>query len=804
MVGQLLRSFATSGGGGSSTSPPLRVTLMSATLDAQLFADYFQRLLVGQTNHHVNTHSQPFKRSKGSSDWTSEVSMLQVPGKIFPVQEFYLEDVLLQLDLPLLTSFQVRRRQQGPPNSDPNESPELSARLLREAANQMSRQHHGHGGRHGGQGGQGNQLVTSVLEGPHCAGEEMSAALIAQVVMWLCLFDPVSKRREADQMANGANGDYPNSNGSGDSACGAVLVFLPGTQDIREVEQAIDECPQRKMLGLVVLPLHGSLSSEDQARVFERPPPGKRKVVLATNVAESSVTIDDVVYVVNSGKVKERRFDPSSGVSSLQSHWTSMASNKQRRGRAGRVREGLCVHLFLRSRQALLRPFVTPEMKRVPLDELCLTMTMLHPVKDPLLMRGRVSAVLKDALEPPDEVSVAASLSRLKGLGALDENEGLTPLGRSLAQLPLEPRLGKMLILGVALGVVEPALTLAACSATRDPFVRPLHSRAEADAAKLSLAGPAALSDHMVLVRAYEQWVMSRNNGIERQWCQQNFVSYSAMNTIHRTREQLRDTLRQCRIIDRPDPPSSMHNNISRQSSADSFSHNNNNNMRESRRVALLRAVIAGSLWPNVCLVAESERCVSKDGVNSQRTVLHSWDNMGLHPHPASTIRGCQSKKLTIAVYQTKMITSQLYIDGVTLVSPLTALLFGGPAQCYAPPQQQQQQQHAAHHHQRSYLPPHHNNHGPPSSAYGHNNSLPHNQHTHYNTQHGLVQEGWIATCCEATQARSLMRLRSGIDTLVADLVGVGGRGGGGGQAVSDEARHFVDAIGGLLEMEES
>lgn len=123
----------------------------------------------------------------------------------------------------------------------------------------------------------------------------------------------------------------------------------------------------------LVLPLHGSLQTDEQNRVFQLPPPGMRKVVLATNVAESSVTIPDVIYIVNSGKLKERRFDSVSKISSLQSHWASAANNKQRRGRAGRVRAGLCVNLFLAERAERLQPYQTPEMRRVPLEELCLT-----------------------------------------------------------------------------------------------------------------------------------------------------------------------------------------------------------------------------------------------------------------------------------------------------------------------------------------------------------------------------------------------------------------------------------------------
>ena len=192
----------------------------------------------------------------------------------------------------------------------------------------------------------------------------MSPACIAGIVTWLCMEDPLSKElaKEAEAKAaagggGGGSGDgYSGRGGHSEDVAGAILVFLPGTQEIRDVEKALTEGPFREILGgaALVLQLHGSLSMEDQNKVFQRPPAGKRKVVLATNVAESSVTIDDVAYVVNSGKLKERRFNSATAVSSLQTHWASAANNKQRRGRAGRVRPGLCINLYVQKKDQFI------------------------------------------------------------------------------------------------------------------------------------------------------------------------------------------------------------------------------------------------------------------------------------------------------------------------------------------------------------------------------------------------------------------------------------------------------------------
>jgi len=122
----------------------------------------------------------------------------------------------------------------------------------------------------------------------------------------------------------------------------------------------------------IVCALHSSLSTQEQKQVFVRPPPGVRKIVISTNIAETSVTIDDVVYVIDSGKVKENRYDPVNKMASLEEVWASRASCKQRRGRAGRVRPGIAFHLYSSEKDATLDDYTTPEMLRVPLEETAL------------------------------------------------------------------------------------------------------------------------------------------------------------------------------------------------------------------------------------------------------------------------------------------------------------------------------------------------------------------------------------------------------------------------------------------------
>ena len=154
---------------------------------------------------------------------------------------------------------------------------------------------------------------------------------------------------------------------------GAVLVFLPGWDDINKTRDRLLANPLFKdASNFLILALHSMVPSIDQKKVFHRTPPGCRKIVLSTNIAETAITIDDVVYVIDTGRLKEKSYDPYSNVSTLQSSWVSKASAKQREGRAGRCQPGICYHLCSKLRAASLPEFQLPEIRRMPMEELCL------------------------------------------------------------------------------------------------------------------------------------------------------------------------------------------------------------------------------------------------------------------------------------------------------------------------------------------------------------------------------------------------------------------------------------------------
>ena len=222
--------------------------------------------------------------------------------------------------------------------------------------------------------------------------------------------------------------------------------------------------------------------------MFQRPLAGITKVILSTNIAETAVTIDDVVMVINSGKVKENSYDPYTGVATLQSTWICKASERQRRGRAGRVRPGLCLHLYSRTRSAALADFQQPEIRRSPLDELCLQIKLLSAPSAGAAALSRplpIADFFRKAVEPPVDQAVQQAIQLLKDIGALEEDESLTTLGRHLAVLPLPPRIGKMLLYALMFRCLDPVLTVACVGAYRDPFTIPIDVRPKACAAGL-------------------------------------------------------------------------------------------------------------------------------------------------------------------------------------------------------------------------------------------------------------------------------------------------------------------------------
>lgn len=233
---------------------------------------------------------------------------------------------------------------------------------------------------------------------------------------------------------------------------GSILIFLPGLAEIQTIHDALcDNAVFSPRAGKYILvPLHSTLTNEEQALVFQRAPKGKRKIVLSTNIAETSVTIDDCVFVIDCGQMKEKRFDANRNMESLDLVWVSRANANQRKGRAGRVMPGVGICLYTKHRYSNhFSSQPVPEIHRVPLEQLLLRIKTLPNFKS-----RNVNSVIGNTLEPPAEEGILSAIKRLQDVGAFDSNENLTPLGHHLAALPVDVRIGKLMLFGAIFQVL--------------------------------------------------------------------------------------------------------------------------------------------------------------------------------------------------------------------------------------------------------------------------------------------------------------------------------------------------------------
>ncbi|XP_064455266.1 ATP-dependent RNA helicase DHX8-like [Ornithodoros turicata] len=307
---------------------------------------------------------------------------------------------------------------------------------------------------------------------------------------------------------------------------GDILVFLSGQE---EIDNACDEIEHKSRmlpaaLEAMVLPLYSALPSNMQAKVFEPTPEGYRKVVVATNVAETSLTIDGVVYVVDSGVVKEKTYDPHTGVESLTVSLISQTQADQRSGRAGRTAPGKAYRMYSKAAYNKMKPTQDPEIIR---NELASTILQLKALG--------VHEIMKfDFMDTPDRQALQRGIISLQILGALNKQEILTELGRQMTLYPVDPPLAKMLIKSLELGCSDEILTIIAMLSAQHIFHRPKKSHQQADLKKCQFNVPG--SDHLTLLKVYNMWV---DTNMSREWCYDNFVQHRRLQQARSVRNQL-------------------------------------------------------------------------------------------------------------------------------------------------------------------------------------------------------------------------------------------------------------------------
>ncbi|KAG9336921.1 hypothetical protein JZ751_030034 [Albula glossodonta] len=298
---------------------------------------------------------------------------------------------------------------------------------------------------------------------------------------------------------------------------GDILIFMPGQEDIEVTSDQIVERLEdlESAPPLAVLPIYSQLPSDLQAKIFQKAPDGVRKCIVATNIAETSLTVDGIMFVIDAGYCKLKVFNPRIGMDALQVYPISQANANQRSGRAGRTGPGQCYRLYTQSafKNEMLTTTI-PEIQRTNLANVVLLLKSLG-VQDLLLFHF---------MDPPPEDNMLNSMYQLWILGALDNTGGLTPTGRLMVEFPLDPALSKMLIVSCDMGCSADILIIVSMLSVPAIFYRPKGREEESDQVREKFSVPE--SDHLTYLNVYLQW---KNNNYSSIWCNEHFIHTKAM-----------------------------------------------------------------------------------------------------------------------------------------------------------------------------------------------------------------------------------------------------------------------------------
>lgn len=315
---------------------------------------------------------------------------------------------------------------------------------------------------------------------------------------------------------------------------GDVLVFLPGEKQIRDAAEALSKA---RLHNTEVLPLYARLSTRDQEKIFEKH--GARRVVLATNVAETSLTVPGIKYVVDSGLARISRYSVRGKVQRLPIEPISQASADQRKGRSGRESPGICIRLYAEDEFNLRPAFTPPEVLRTNLASVILQMAALElgePEEFPFV-------------DPPDTRLINDGYRLLQELKAVDDNRHVTSLGRQLSSLPLDPRLARMLLAASHHGCVAEMLVITSFLAAQDPRERPSDAQAQADQKHATFADPR--SDFIAILNlwnAFSTQASALSGSQLRKWCRENFIAFMRAREWQELHRQLSETIKELEL----------------------------------------------------------------------------------------------------------------------------------------------------------------------------------------------------------------------------------------------------------------
>ena len=348
---------------------------------------------------------------------------------------------------------------------------------------------------------------------------------------WVHDYKKVAAEKVQDFISSGKKGD--------------VLIFMPGEIDIN---LTIIEINELQLDNIEILPLFGAMAPEDQDKIFAES--DKRKIIVATNIAETSLTVPGVECVIDSGLIKQKEFDPRTGIESLIVTEHAKSGCDQRTGRAGRTAPGTCYRLYSQESYEERAKYAKPEIARSDLAHIVLTMKKMgiDDVRD------------FDFIDKPNEETFLHAIESLKTLGALDENENLTKMGETMAELPLKPELSRIIIEAEKYGCVGSICTIAAMMGGQKPvFARPKDKETQADNAHRKFKKDG--SDFMTSLEVWKQWSSS---GFNDKWAHDNFLNVRQLFEIREVRSQLLRELSRLEIIaeDSKNDPESIQKSI--------------------------------------------------------------------------------------------------------------------------------------------------------------------------------------------------------------------------------------------------
>lgn len=590
-----------------------KVVLMSATLDTDLFANYFA-----------------LREADGSSYLCPVIS---VPGRTFPVHEKYLAEIMNELWTYGKSSLEsVLRRDK------------MSLKYVKRE----------------------NLFRESMVRSPN--GDFDS------IIDWKRGIPYSTKADEnRNELLETEEAIVPTSLLAATiahicktTADGAILAFLPGLDEILQTKQqlreghifGIDFSEESKFQ---ILLLHSTIPRVEQDRIFRPVPPGCRKIILSTNIAETSITVPDVKHVIDTGKMREKLYDPLKRLSKLPCVWISRTNSKQRAGRAGRISDGNYYALFSKERHDSLKAVGPPEILRTDLQKTCLG-AKGHSADEP------IEEFLAQAIEPPSPHAVRAAVSTLKSIDALTMDECQTDLGRLLSKLPILPALGKMIVLGVIFRCLSPMLVIGAAAAERPLFISPIEdSDRRAATASRRMYAKGELSDHLAMLNAFNEIrTLQHQCGhlVAEKRAQADWIHMGAFRSINQTAEQIMGILSQCGLL--PDTLE-VQTTFSCHYGPVELNQNSDN-------PALIKCLLLSGLHPN--LAARKSR-------KSRASQTATADNVLIHPRSLVDDSKRTEKYEPGTLFAYSLLTSSndgraFFMRDITVVNPFIAMLFGG------------------------------------------------------------------------------------------------------------------------------